>query len=286
MAGNQALDINQPLSGGVTIYTHGSDWLWAAFSLFLLSDLAVAAWMFVRPRGQRTLHLMAVIALTVASIAYYSMASDLGWTPVQFEFSGDHHQDYAGVPAERAIWYVRYILWVLTLPIILSTLLVSSGIPVAEIFGISFLGVTAAVSGLVGALVPSTYKWGYFTFGVAALLGVVTMLVGPARTSAGVVGADIRSIFTRGAAYLSFLYLIYPIAWGLADGGNVITSDGEMIFYGVLDILTIPVFLVAHLFQLRSVDFARFGHSFQPIRGTTDPEKASTPVAPLTGTAV
>lgn len=31
---------------------------------------------------------------------------------------------------------------------------------------------------------------------------------------------------------------------GLADGGNYITPDSEMIFYGVLDVLAKPVFLL------------------------------------------
>jgi len=283
MSPTPTLDVNPPLSG-VTINTYGSDWLWPAFALMAVSDVGMAGWMFMRARGQRTLHLMAIAALTVASISYFTMASDLGWVPVQFEFSGNHHQDYAGVPAERAIWYVRYIQWVLTLPIILATLLTSSGIPVADMFGVAFLGVTAAVCGLVGALVTSTYKWGYFVFGIAALIGVIVMLLGPARTSAGVIGADIRSVFTRSAAYLSFLYLIYPIAWGLADAGNVITSDGEMIFYGVLDLLTIPVFLFAYLIQLRGVDLARFGHSFQPVHG--DPEKAAIAASTVNGGAL
>lgn len=30
------------------------------------------------------------------------------------------------------------------------------------------------------------------------------------------------------AVYLSFLWALYPIAWGLADGANVISPDSEM----------------------------------------------------------
>jgi len=53
---------------------------------------------------------------------------------------------------------------------------------------------------------------------------------------------------------LSFLWLLYPVAWGLADGGNVISSDSEMVFYGVLDVLAKPVFTMVHLFQLSRLD--------------------------------
>jgi hypothetical protein len=59
------------------------------------------------------------------------------------------------------------------------------------------------------------------------------------------------------AVILSFLWLLYPIAWGLADGGSVIYPDSEMIFYGVLDILAKPVFLIIHLVSLRNCDLTR-----------------------------
>lgn len=35
-----------------------------------------------------------------------------------------------------------------------------------------FMAITFVVAGLVGALVHSTYKWGYYTFGCAALFYV------------------------------------------------------------------------------------------------------------------
>lgn len=43
---------------------------------------------------------------------------------------------------------------------------------------------------------------------------------------------------------------LYPIAWGLCEGGNVISSDSEAVFYGLLDVLAKPVYgailLVVH----------------------------------------
>lgn len=41
-----------------------------------------------RPRGTRLFHQLAVIVLTTASIAYFSMASNLGATPIAAEFRG------------------------------------------------------------------------------------------------------------------------------------------------------------------------------------------------------
>ena len=45
--------------------------------------------------------------------------------------------------------------------------------------------------------------------------------------------------------------MIYPICWALSDGANVISPTGEMVFYGVLDIFSGPLFLLIFLHGLR-----------------------------------
>ncbi|KZT56573.1 family A G protein-coupled receptor-like protein [Calocera cornea HHB12733] len=257
-AGNYALDAN-PSNSGIDINTNGSDWLWAVFATFLLTDLLFVGWSFSRRRGTRAFHILAIAILTVGTIVYYSMASDLGATPVTAEFYGVRHQDYAGEPATRAIWWCRYVMWFLTGPLLVLEVALASALPVSDIFGAMFMIDVSVICGLVGALTPSSYKWGYYGFGCASLIYVVSVLLGPGRISAGYVGNDVRSLHTRGAAYLAFIWLIYPISWGLSEGGNVITSDGEMIFYGILDLFTMPFFLALHLFQLRTLDYSRFG---------------------------
>jgi len=265
-AGNHALDTNPP-SSAISINTHGSDWLWAVFAVFLLTDLLVVAWTWTRARGTRAFHILAIAILTTGVVAYYSMASDLGSTPVVAEYYGMRHQNYAGVPATRAIWFVRYILWTIAAPLLVLEVLLTSGLPVSDVFGACFMSVVAVVSGLVGALTATSYKWGYYAFAIAAMLYVVHVFMVPGRTSAGFVGHDIGTLHTRGAGYLSFLWLIYPIAWGLSEGGNVISSNGEMVFYGILDLLTMPVFLLLHLFQLRTIDHSRFGMNGTGVGG-------------------
>lgn len=103
---NHALDLNPP-NAAIHISTHGSDWLWAAFSVITLVLLVVIGLDFMvsftmplhleceahlprqRPRGTRLFHQLAIIILTTTSLAYFSMASDLGATPISTEFRGD-----------------------------------------------------------------------------------------------------------------------------------------------------------------------------------------------------
>ncbi len=111
------------------------------------------------------------------------------------------------------------------------------------------------VTGLVGALVASSYKWGYFAFGTAALFYIWYILLGPAMISTTALGPEFRKSFMASAIYLSAIWALYPVAWGLADGANVIGSDGEMIFYGVLDVLAKPVFCLFHVWSIRNLDY-------------------------------
>lgn len=65
---------------------------------------------------------------------------------------------------------MRYIQWFITFPTLLLSLLLATSLPWSDIVTTVFMGMVIVVSGLIGALVHSTYKWGYYTFGVVALI--------------------------------------------------------------------------------------------------------------------
>lgn len=41
---------------------------------------------------------------------------------------------------------------------------------------------------------------------------------------------------------MAILWCGYGISWGLSEGGNVISPNGEGLFYGILDLLGGPVY--------------------------------------------
>jgi len=55
-------------------------------------------------------------------------------------------------------------------------------------------------------------------------------------------GSTIRSSYMMLAGLLTFVWMLYPICWALCEGGNVISSDSEAVFYGILDFIAKPVF--------------------------------------------
>jgi bacteriorhodopsin len=252
--GNNAVNVNTYYEATQDITEHGSDWLWACFAIMLLSALVTIVWAQMLPQGQRVFHQLGVIILVTASVAYFCLASALGRAAIPTEFAGANG---FAAGTTRSIWYVRYIDWTITTPALLLELLLGTGLPLSDILTVIFFDLVMIITGLVGALIPSSYKWGLFAFAMAAEVYIWFVLLGPGRKSVSHLGGGFKRAYTISACILSFLWLLYPIAWGLADGGNVITADSEMVFYGVLDVLAKPGFLFIHLFLLSKEDLSR-----------------------------
>ena len=163
----------------------------------------------------------------------------VGWTPIDVEFI---RSDPTVAGINREIFYVRYIDWFITTPLLLLDLTLTAGLPWPTILFIILVDEVMIVTGLVGALVRSSYKWGYFTFGCAALLYILYVLVWEGRRHAAALGSDVGKAFLYCGSLTALLWTLYPIAWGVCEGGNVIAPDSEAVFYGILDLLAKPVF--------------------------------------------
>ena len=110
--GNDALKVNGNTVNGqradIAITTHGSDWYWAVTAVMALWTFVFVGLSFTKPRTHRIFHYITASITLVAAIAYFTMASNLGWTPITVEFFR-HKSVVAGT--DREIFYVRYIDW-------------------------------------------------------------------------------------------------------------------------------------------------------------------------------
>lgn len=209
-----------------------------------------------KPRQHRVFHYITAGITMVAAIAYFSMGSGLGWTPIDVEFVRSNPK-VSGI--NREIFYVRYIDWFITTPLLLLDLLLTAAMPSPTILFVILVDEVMIVTGLVGALVKSSYKWGYFVFAMFALFYVAFVLTWEARRHASALGSDIGRVFLMCGSLTVFLWFLYPVAWGLAEGGNVISPDSEAVFYGILDLFAKPVFGALLLFGHKNIDPARLG---------------------------
>jgi bacteriorhodopsin len=191
------------------------------------ATFVIMALSFSKTRANRLFHYITAAITLVASIAYFCMGSNLGWTAIQVEFERNGPKVHGNI---RQIFYVRYIDWFITTPLLLLDLLLTCGIPTPTILYVILMDEIMIVTGLVGALVKSSYKWGFYTFGCAAFLFVAysgkPVCVGLAcrtdghysvvfegRTYARALGADINRTYTICGAWTIGLGFLYPIAW-------------------------------------------------------------------------
>jgi bacteriorhodopsin len=168
------------------------------------------------------------------------MASDLGFAPVEVFQRG---------PGARQFWYVRYIDWVITTSLLVTELLLISGLPMNIILSTIFADIVMIICGLIAGLVSTIYKWAFYVFGCVAMFWVFWNILSGIKSS-----EKNRRIYIILTSWMLFFWTIYPIAWGLCEGSNVLLVTGEMISYGILDIFTKPIFAGLILFIHRNTD--------------------------------
>jgi len=204
--------------------------------------------------GEKIFHYLFAISLLAGTIAYFAMASDLGWSLIE-------QANNAGpMGATRQIFFAKYAFWVVSFPAIIIALGLLSGVSWATIVYNVFLSWAWILSYLFSAYTHSKYKWGFFTIGQTAHFALLFSTLAQGHSGARRVG------YTRDhmalAGYTNFIWLFYPIAFGLSDGGNRIGVTPSLIFFGILDLLLVPVLAYAFIFLARKWDYNRLNLAF------------------------
>lgn len=183
---NNAVNVNNNVvndkSVAIAITAHGSDVYFAICAVMGVTTLAIIAASAMKPRTDRIFFYITAGVTGTATIAYFTMGSNLGWTPITVEFPRSEPVVHG---PNREIFYARYIDWsvttsllqqgllvrafgpsadfrdrFITTPLLLMDLLLTAGMPWPTIIWTIFLDEVMIVTGLVGALVKSRYKWG------------------------------------------------------------------------------------------------------------------------------
>ncbi|RGP68018.1 plasma membrane yro2 [Fusarium longipes] len=251
-ARNDALDTN-PQAGDARLSDAGSDWLWAVTALFLVSFIVYFA-LSLKPRNnERIFHYIFTIALFVGTITYFAMASGIAYSVVPTERN-------IGRASSYQIYYAKYINWVVTFPAILLALGLLSGVSWATIVFNIFLSWIWIISYLCSAYTTTSYKWGFFGFGTFAYLLLAYQTLHPGRKSAARLNLSRDYLILAG--WTNLLWLLYPIAFGLSDGGNEIGVTQMFIFFGILDVLLVAGLAYAFMALAKRWDYGALNLHF------------------------
>jgi bacteriorhodopsin len=275
---NDALSVHPP-AGDSFLTTNGSNWLFTVTAIFGLSALVLYALKFRARAGERFFHYLFIIANLVGLIAYYAMASDLAWDPVR----QSNQINRSGLV--RQIFWAKYVFWAVAFPAVILALGVLSGVAWATILFNIFLSWVWIISYLVAAYTPSNYKWGFFAFGALAHIFLALSTLQHGVTSANRVG--IKRDYFGLAGWVNFLWLLYPLVWGLTDGGNYLGVVAGFIWFGILDILLLTGVGFAIVSLSRRWDYGRLNIAFTqygrvPAQAGTFPEKETAAPAAAT----
>lgn len=256
---NNAVQLNPTQNGktaDITITDHGSDFYYAICAVMGTVAIGVIAAGHMKPQKHRVFFYITAAINFTAMLAYYAMGSNQGWAPIDVEFRRSSPKVHG---VNRAVFYARYIDWFVTTPLLLSDLMLTAGLPWPTIVWTIFLDWVMIITGLIGALTPSRWKWGWWTFGTVAMFYIFYNLAGVGRKRAKLLGADVYKTYMLCGVVTLFVWLLYPIAWAISEGANIIAPDSEAVFYGVLDFCAKPVFSVLLIIGHWNIDPARLG---------------------------
>lgn len=283
---NDALDVN-PQGGQSHLSEGGSDWLWAVMACFTLAFFVYYALSFRPHHGEKIFHYLFSIALLVGAISYFAMASGLAYSVIPTQL-------YARDAATYQIFFAKYIFWVVAFPVVIIALGLLSGVSWSTILFNVFLAWIWVISYLCSAYTATRYKWGFYAFGTVAYLLLAFQTMWASRSSARRSSTDRSSVdrdYTMLAGFVNLLWLLYPIAFAVSDGGNVISVTRSLIFFGILDLLLLCGTAFAFLFLARRWDYGRLHLNFTQYGrvgsygNAMHPEKGHVGMHPPAGTA-
>ncbi|CAI4963663.1 BEM_HP_G0153470.mRNA.1.CDS.1 [Saccharomyces cerevisiae] len=276
--GNEAIKINPPTGADFHITSRGSDWFWTCFCCYLLFGLILTFLMFRKPVNDRFFYLTGIAPNFFMCIAYFTMASNLGWIPVKAKYNHVQTSTQKEHPGYRQIFYSRFVGWFLALPWPIIQICMLAGTPFWQMAFNVCITEFFTVCWLIAACVHSTYKWGYYTIGLGAAIVVSISVMTTSYNLVKQRDNDIRLTFLVFFSIIMFLWIIvYPTCFGITDGGNVLQPDSAGIFYGIIDLILmcfIPTLLVPIANHFGA---DKLGYHFGP----SDAEAVMAPKAPV-----
>jgi bacteriorhodopsin len=187
----------------------------------------------------------------IASIAYLAMATGHGY--------------YVRCCDGREFYYARYLDWIITTPLMLHGIVYLGGFDNDTWTYLFFQDILMIAAGLIGSTTCTSDKWIFFAFSMLNFIPILHYIVAEMKKELDVqlydedgnvvqkiaegskLGATVPFVwfwltFKRAAFLLVTVWSLYPVVWILAEGTGVISSNGEAIFYTILDVIAKSAF--------------------------------------------
>lgn len=201
---------------------------------------------------KRLFHVVTATITLTAAISYFAMATGDGnsFTHIEVKHKHKHTPDVTD-DVFRQIFWGRYVDWAITTPLLLLDLSFLAGLNGADITVAIVADLVMVLTGLFAAFGSTEgQKWGYYAMACVAYIAIVWVVALGGRRTAANKNNKTAKFFAAIGGFTFILWTLYPVVWGLGDGSRILSVDGEIIAYAILDVLAKPVFgfwlLTAH----------------------------------------
>lgn len=211
-----------------------SSWLWlGCLGMALGAAVILFGGGAKTPKEGLTTILHGIVPV-IAACSYFAMATGQG--------AIIRPNDVPGADAQFTFYYARYIDWLFTTPLLLTSLAMTAmhtglrrpGLLVGIIASDVLMIVTALFFGLTAT---PWIKWTWFGISCGAFLAIYYVIWWPLRAEAANQRPDVRETFRINATILSVIWFIYPIILLIdPEGLHWIDSTTAVACFVILDL--------------------------------------------------
>ncbi|CAJ1446060.1 unnamed protein product [Effrenium voratum] len=191
-------------------------------SFFMLSNISLFLMGVAQKEGiTKRFNRIALMVTTFASLAYLCMTAGFG-------IAEDVH-------GHRVYW-IRYVDWVFTTPLMLVELGVLAGAKRWQTVVLIVIDEFMLAFGIASSLVFSG-KWPFFMMGLLCFAVVAAKLFTSLQKQAEVLGGDAKVLYNFVANRTAEIWCAYPVLFALCECTKTFPEEFEVAGYAVADVL-------------------------------------------------
>ncbi|KAM3075263.1 hypothetical protein ACMFMG_007292 [Clarireedia jacksonii] len=219
----------------------GLNWYWAVTAIFTVATLVfLAAGILAQRKLTRTLYYLSALSSYAGSLAYFAMGADFGWVAVQVEFP--HGAEASNGMPTRQVYWARYLLWTVSTPLAMIELCLLTGASFQVILLETVISLLVIVTGLISALIPSSYRWAYFGYGALPWAGITYLAIVTGYRNVSAKHINRRKRYIVCSLFCMATWLMYGVVWCISEGANIVSPNVEGVLYGIADLMGVFYF--------------------------------------------
>lgn len=205
----------------------GEFFLAVTFLVMGVSTVGYVLLAFKAIHEKRKFHFAMCFVTAIATFSYYAMLSGQGWLIT---------------PACRQLFYVRYIEWISTTPLLMLVLGMLAEADTAYLLAV--MGGTAMMifGGLMATISSGHIKWLWFVLALGVFFALAFVMVRGFKVLVEKNHPSIAELYNKVSTLAAISWALYPVVFIFSEGTGDWSPNFEIMLYSVLDILSKVVF--------------------------------------------